>query len=354
MVHFFYQGALSYKRVATSIGLGSLCTAFALLASMQTATAGGFEPKTMQDTFEPNVVDRWLVIGKGWFQLDVTADSKVSTGYWDAEGNKQDFADTSWLHTTQKYDLTYGLTRYSQLSWTLRTHYVSLENDLLGTDSQQYGMGDPEVGYKYELFRTIKPLSSLAFYAKYKAPLANEAPGNYVGGPNTFSAFVFTTGTPDLSTGLQLKKGFGPAAVTLDLGYKYRIAGLTLYAIETNLNQFMMRIKPGDVASAKLDLDLQLGPAFLGASALFQHRTAFRIGNTAQGIDPNKNLEEVNGSDGWSLDAGMTVGMSVGHRFDVLGSVLIPIRGEDLQFFPIEDIHPTYGNTYSATMRYRF
>ena len=215
-------------------------------------------------------------------------------------------------------------------------------------------MGDPILGYKYEMYRTIKPLTSMAFYANYKAPLANEAPGNYVGGPNTFSSFVFTTGTPDVSAGVQLKKGFGPAAVTFDVGYKYRFAGLTLYAIETNLNQFMMRVKPGDVASAKLNVDLQLGPAFLGASALFQHRGAVKIGNTALGIDPNKSLADIEGSDGWSLDAGATAGISIGHRFDILGSVSMPLRGEDLQFFPLEDIHPTYGNTYSATMRYRF
>ena len=348
MIHFTNK----FVRQGVSL-LGCAGALFAMFAS-QTANAGGFEPKTMQDTFEPNVVDRWLVIGKGWLQLDVTADCKVSNGYWDENGVQQDFENTQWTFTSQKYDLTYGLTRYSQLSWTFQTHYVDLQNDFLGTDSQQFGMGDPTLSYKYELFRAIKPLTSLAFYARYKAPLANEAPGNYVGGPNTFSAFVFTSGTPDITSGFQLKKGFGPAAVTLDLGYKYRIAGLTLYAIETNLNQFMMRIKPGDVASAKLDVDLQLGPAFLGGSALFQHRSAFRIGNTALGIDPNKNLEEIKGSDGWSLDASGTLGFSVGHKLDVLGTVWIPLRGEDLQFFPIEDLHPTYGNTYSATVRYRF
>ena len=60
------------------------------------------------------------------------------------------------------------------------------------------------------------PLTSVIVYADYKA-LANEMPGNYVAGPNTFSAFVFTTGTPDLATGLAAKKQFGPAALTVDL-----------------------------------------------------------------------------------------------------------------------------------------
>ncbi len=320
----------------------------------QEAIAGGFEPKTMQDRFEPNVVDRYLVLGKGWLQFDITGEYKFSNQYWDADGNVQNFENAEWVYSSQKYTLSYGLTRYSQLSWGMKTHYVSLTNDVLGTDSQQFGVGDPEIGYKYELLRKIKPLTSLAVYVNYKTPLANEAPGNYVGGPNTFSSFIFTSGTPDISTGVQMKKGFGPIAITADVGYKYRVAGLTLYAIETNLNQFMMRIKPGDVTHAKVDLDLQLGPVFVGGSAFFQHRSSFRIGNTALGIDPNKNLEEVIDSDGWSLDVNTTFGVSIGHQFDLIGSVWIPLRGEDLQFFPIEDIHPTYGNTYTATMRYRF
>merc|ERR1712072_954296 len=108
---------------------------------------------------------------------------------------------------------------------------------------------------------------------------------------------------PDISTGIQMKKGFGPIALTADIGYKYRVAGLTLYAIETNLNQFMMRIKPGDVSHLDAQLDLQLGPVFLSSGALFQYRQTFLIGATAEGLDPNKNLEEILDSDGWSLDA---------------------------------------------------
>jgi hypothetical protein len=40
--------------------------------------------------------------------------------------------------------------------------------------------------------------------------------------------------------------------------------------------------------------------------------------------------------------------------FDIDLGVSVPVVGEDLQFFPIEDIHPTRGVTYSGTLEARF
>ncbi|MEC7986510.1 MAG: hypothetical protein VX278_15195 [Myxococcota bacterium] len=317
------------------------------------AFAGGFEPKTMQDKFEPNTVDRWLVIGKGWMQFELSGDYKLAKGYWNAEGEAVDFQSTRWLYSSQHLRFTYGVTRYSELLWSIKTHYVNLSNDL-GTNNSQYGFGDPEIGYKFELYRVMKPLTSVAVYARYKSPMSNESPGNYVAGPNTFTTFVFTTGTPDLSMGVQVKKGFGPIALTVDAGYMRRIAGLTLFSIETDRNQFMIRIKPGDVTHLDTQLDVQLGPVFLQTGGRFQHRQVLRIGTTAPGLDPNKYLEDYIGSDGWSLDARAALGVNIGHQVDLFATANIPIRGEDLDFWPLEELHPTYGNTYSAALRYRF
>ena len=61
-------------------------------------------------------------------------------------------------------------------------------------------------------------MTSVVTYARYKAPFANEMPrGTTSGGPNSFSNFVLTTGTPDLHVGLAAKKQFGPTAMTVDM-----------------------------------------------------------------------------------------------------------------------------------------
>jgi hypothetical protein len=116
----------------------------------------------------------------------------------------------------------------------------------------------------------------------------------------------------------------------------------------------MMRIDPGDIIKLDVKVEAQIGPVNLSGGSVFQQRDAFRIGNTNQGFVMTRNLEEIIDSDGWSLDgyAGLTVNIS--NKFDLIGRVLMPLVGEDLQFFPIEDLHPTHGNVYTGAFAFRF
>jgi hypothetical protein len=318
------------------------------------AYAGGLEAKTMRDPFSNRSNERGLVLGKGWFQVGLGSSYKLASGYWDSEGIKQDFESTDWTYTTQHLDLRYGITRNAELYWKFKTHYVSLKNTDLETDITQFGIGDPEFGYKFQLFRTNAPLTSVIVYGDYKAPLANETPGNYVGGPNTFSSVILTTGTADVTTGMAAKKQLGPLAVTLDYAHVFRTSGLAQYAIETDLNQFQTRVKPGDIDKIDAEASLQLGPVALSGGALFQQRKAFQIGPTSAGVFPNKNLKKIEGSDGWSLDAKAGLILNVFTELDIAANALIPIKGQDLLFFPLEDVHPTYGYTYSGEVIFRF
>ena len=43
-----------------------------------------------------------------------------------------------------------------------------------------------------------------------------------------------------------------------------------------------------------------------------------------------------------------------GKEFDLIANANIPLRGEDFMFFPLEDVHPTYGYTYSGEVVFRF
>lgn len=318
------------------------------------AFAGGFEGKTMRDPFSNRSVERGLVLGKGWFQLSLGSTYKMSTGEWDEDGEKVDWDSASWTYTTQHFGIRYGITRNVELTWKMKSHYVALVNPDLGTDISQYGIGDPEMGVKYQLLRTNAPLTSVIVYSNYKAPLANEMPGNYVGGPNSFSSFVLTTGTPDLSAGIAAKKQFGPAALTLDLAHIHRFSGLASYAIETDMNQFQTRVKPGDIFKVDAVAEGQAGPLNLSGGVIYQRRSTFQIGPTSAGFFPNKNLNPILDSDGWSLDAKAGVTLNVFQTLDIKGAALIPIRGEDFLFFPLEDVHPTTGSVYSGELVYRF
>ena len=326
----------------------------ATMTMISDAQAGGLEGKTMRDPISNRSLERGLVLGKGWFQISTGASYKMSSAYWDSTGVKQDWDSTSWLYTTEYMDLKYGITRNVEFSWKVKTHYVGLTNTHLGTDFHQFGMGDPEVGVKYQLYRSNAPLQSVIAYGSYKASVANEMPGNYVGGPNTFSNFILTTGTPDLSIGLAGKAQFGPMALTVDLSHKQRFSGLTSYAIETDMNQFQMRVKPGNVEKLDVTGETQLGFVNLQVGGVYQQRGFFEIGSTSKGFFPNKNLQTITDSNGWSLDAKVGATINVFNQMDIKAGALLPIRGEDLLFFPLEEVNPTYGAVYNGELVYRF
>lgn len=348
-------GAPHHRLAAVAVfGLG--------LAGSATANAAAFEAKTMRESLSAREVERPLILGKGWVEFGLGTDVKAARGAWDADGEKVDWSEgldgdlegARWLYTTQRLAVRYGVTRRGELYWTMKTHYVNLTNDQLDTDISQFGLGDPRFGYKYELFRSVAPLTSAIIYADYKAPAGNESPGNYIGGPTTFSAVIMTTGTPDAEIGLRGKRQVGPIAVELGAAYVHRFSNVVQYVIENELNQFSGRIKPGNITKADASLTVGLGPLALNGGALFQQRAATRVGATSGGLFPAKNLVIEEGSDGWSLDATAGATFNVTRGVDLVAGALIPVRGEDLMYFPIEDIHPTRGVTYSGTVEFRY
>ena len=331
-------------------------TALGLALSASTAQAAGFQAKTMRAPFSAREIERGLVLGKGWVEINLGTDVKNATGYWGADGTAEDFTDARWLYTTQSLNGRYGITQRGELFWKVKTHYVALDNDALGTEIRQFGLGDPEFGYTFEFFRSLAPLTSAVGYARYKAPrpLGNESPGNYVGAPNTLTAIIMTTGTPDITVGTAFKRQFGPGAVVADLGYIFRASGAPLYMLETEYNQFQMRIKPGSIVRLKVDGQVQASIVALQAGIDFQQRAATRIGPASGGLVASRNLEAVEGSEGWALDIPTKAIFHVTQTIDLEAGARIPVRGEDLDFWPIEDIHPTRGITYTGSFEFRY
>lgn len=332
-----------------------LCTlaAAAVLWAPQ-VDAAGFEAKTMRDTFSAREVERGLIIGKGWLEFGLGTDIKQAQGAWGSDRSEVDWENTNWMYTTQRLDLRYGVTRRSEVYWTVKSHYLQLTNSELGTDISQFGIGDPRFGYKFELFRGMAPLTSVIAFAEYKAPAGNESPGNYVGGPTTFTSFITTTGTPDLAVGVRAKRQVGPVALELGAARMRRFSGVVQYAIETKNNQFQGRIKPGDEVHLDGLVTLQAGPVALHGGGRYVSRDELKLGNTAAGWFPAANLNPQEGSDGWSLDARFGATIHITRGVDIVLAAQMPLQGEDLMYFPIEDLHPTRGNTYSGTLEFRY
>lgn len=313
-----------------------------------------FAVKTMRNPLPAREVERGLLLPKGWLELSLGYDHKIGTGAWTAAGEKELFEHARWTYRTEKATLRYGLGPRVELWWQLPFHQAQLTNDLLGTDTRDGSIGDPRFGARFELMETEAPTRSVALELAYKGPAAQETPGTYIGGPLNMSQFVFTTGTPDLSVGIGAKQQAGPIAVTAHLGYVRRFSAVVQYLVELENLQFLGRMKPGDQVVGDLHVGVQAGPAWLYAGPRFELRGETRIGTTSAGLSPSKQLDAVEGSDGKAvdLDVGAVLGLSRG--VDVVGYARLPVAGEDLQFFPIEDLQPTYGPTFGGALELRY
>lgn len=334
-----------------------LTIALALLP--HTAFAAGFQAKTMRAPLATTEVERPLIIGRGWLEVGLGADVKDASGYWTDDGQAASFLDADghgahWLYTTERLDLRYGVTRHAELYAHVPFHYVHLGNDILGTDTGNFGLGDPVLGWKIEWFRQHAPTTSVITDLHMKMPSGGESPGSFVGGPNTVSSFPLSTGTADLGLELAAKRQFGPFALTAGLGYTHKFSGVAQYVIEVEEYQFLGRFKPGDELRARVEPTVQAGPIAVGASLDYRLRGLAATGTTSDGLIPDKHLTPIDGSDGWSLDVAPVVTANITRGFDLSASVGIPLRGEDLTFFPFEELTPTRGITYSGTLELRY
>ena len=316
--------------------------------------AAAFEAKTGRLPLSVREVERALVMQKGWLEFGLSVDWKVANGYWTSEGEAADFDYAQWTYSTERMDIRYGITRRSEIFWRMPFHYMNLVNDELGTDTSTFGLGDPLLGYKYELFDKAAPTTSVAAYVQMKLPAGAESPGQYVGGPYTVDSFIISTGTPDYTIGVQGKQQAGPIAVVGGVGYTYRMSAVVQYLIEVTEYQFAGRIKPGSYVFGDLGVQLGLGPVVLLGNMHYLKRDETKVGTTGEQFLGNNQLYAIEGSDGWSLDADTGLMVNLTRGLDIQGGVNIPVRGEDLQFFPLESIHPTRGLTYTGTLKLRF
>jgi hypothetical protein len=78
------------------------------------------------------------------------------------------------------------------------------------------------------------------------------------------------------------------------------------------------------------------------------------MGTASPGLFADKNLKPMDGSDGSAVDMTTGVLANVTRGVDLIFDVSVPLSGEDLQFFPIEDIHPTRGTTYRTALELRY
>ena len=325
-----------------------------LLAASPEATAAGLQAKTMRAPLAAVEVERPLVIGKGWLEGSLGYEQKLADGAWSSSGEAVQWKSAQWLYTTERLGVRYGFTRSTEFYWDIPFHYARLKNDALGTDTEGFGIGEPKFGWKWEMFNRNIPTSSIVLDLQYKMPTGQETAGTYVGGPNTFSTIPMSTGQADLAMFLRGKRQFGPVALEGAVGWVNRFSGVSQFVVEVDQYQFSGRFKPGSEVRAELSPMVQLGPVALRGDLVYRRWFEAAVGTTAPGFFVDANLDPIAGSDGWAVDAGWGLVMNINRGLDILATASVPLRGEDLLFFPLESISPTRGLTLSTSVELRY
>lgn len=315
-----------------------------------------FGPKSSREVMPAREIERPLDMPRAWSEFTLGHTVKLGTGAWSPDGEVEPFENARWTYHTTLIRWRYGLARRSEMAWDVPIHVGNLKNDVLGTNTTSASVGDIRFRYIYQLYESDEaPMTSAVVEAELKGPTGRETPGTYVGGPNQVSNFIFSTGTWDFYLGVAGKKQVGPAAFTGRLGYQRRFSGNTQFVVETTENQFVGRFKPGDRLVGEIEAMGQLGPVALALRPTFMLRGPTKMGVTAKNwFNPGQDLVAIEDSDGWSLDLNGQLTLNATRGFDVHLQGSFPLRGEDLQLFPLEDIHPTYGPSFGGAVEVRF
>lgn len=332
--------------------LAACCGVVLTWASAVPAFAAGFQQKTMRVPLAVTEVERPLILGRGWLELGLGVDVKDAAGAWTAGGEPRGFGDdaTGWLYTTERVDVRYGITRHAELYARVPIHYARLTG--AGAATTAFGLGDPVAGGRLEWFRKQAPTTSITSDLYAKLPAGPEAPGSTVGTPARTTGVPLSTGTFDAGVEMAGKHQLGPVAVTAGIAYTHRFSGVTQYRLDIDDAPYAGRFKPGDEVRLRVEPVIQLGPVAVAAEVAYVRRAMAAIGTS--GGASGSELTAVAGSDGWAVDVtpGFTVNVTRG--FDLHAGVGVPIRGEDLVFFPLEDLTPTRGLLWSGGMELRY
>lgn len=321
-----------------------------------TAQAVPFGPKSSREVMPAREVERPLDMPRGWSEFTFGHSAKFGNGKWTADGQSESFEHAKWTWHTTLVRWRYGMTRRSDIQWDLPFHYGVLVNDELGTNLRSGNLGDIRLTYRYRLYEAEEaPMTAVVVESSIKGPTGRETPGTYRGGPDQMSTIITSSGSWDVYLGAAARRQVGPSRFTARLGYMRRFSGLTQFVVETDNDQFAGRFKPGDRLQASIEAMAQVGPVALGVAPSFAYRAATKAGVTSSNwINPGSSLVAYEGSDGVEVDLGVTLLVNVTRGFDFMVNANLPLMGEDLQFFPLEDVHPTFGPTFGAAAEVRF
>ncbi len=335
-----------------------------------------FQHHTSQAEIEQRIVERPLVVGKGWVELSLgfdwkhsaseflTGDSKATVGFVPDKHFERYDNDGRLDFRTWSLDARWGFTKGTDVYLHIPIVWNSLQNSNVGEDGSvvnvnTVALGDLEFGILAQLLRKVDPggkfNSSLGMHFDVKAPTGLESPGSNIPSPGLITVLPAGTGTYNLGLDLEFKQQIAIMAVNVRAGYVWRASNVVMYLAEDDWNLFQMRLAPGDGIQWDVGLTFQLANFLaLGLGGEFEYRFLTKIGPSSSGIAACKNCDPVADSDGLYMDGYGMVSVTPSRAFQVDVRFAYTLGGRRAFLIPIEDVSPTRGWTAGGAVTYRF
>jgi len=348
------------------------------------ASADMFQHHTSQSDIEQRIVERPLVVGKGWVEIGLGFDWKHSNSEFLAgEDGGGSFGFTKGTHYENygnnarlnfrrfvllgRWGFTKGTDLYVRVPFVW--NHLANDNEMTietgngeetrSTAVNTFAIGDVEMGVLIQWLRRQDPNgkfnTSLGSHIDIKAPTGLESPGSYIASPGLVTVMPTGTGTYNWGLDIEYKQQLAFMAVDVRAGFVWRTSGIAQYLIEDAENQFQMRIKPGD--AVEWDINLLFQPArFLtvGVGLRSQYRFVTKVGPSSRSLAQCKECDPIPDSEGLLMDAGLLVSVTPSREFQVDVKVDYTLAGLPAFMIPLEDVSPTRGLTVGANVLYRF
>jgi hypothetical protein len=308
------------------------------------ALAGPFTARTSQGPWTERAVAREYVLPKGWLQIGLSTDAKLSTAYRDADGDLVPWEEgTAWLFSRLWLRVDQGFSRRVRLYAHLPVVHAHLWS-AAGADTATTALGDIHTGFWVQPW--LERRGALAFQLDLKAPSGVEWPDDFIGGAANTAGFLTGTGITNLGLHTHGRLCLGEwGAVRAQVGWTHKFPAVVGYVVEDGGfgNGWL---DPGDEVVAGLEAQVQLGdPLALTLGGRFSHRGTYALGVAGPGA-ADLDLTPIPGSAGDFLDARLALAWSPDPHFEATAAGGLQVFGSDSRLFAhlgLEEFSPQPG-----------
>jgi hypothetical protein len=347
-----------------------------VLAVPVTASASWLQPHTRQEAIPQAEIQRPLVVGKSWLEVDLDFGWKHSDSHWlgtsttnlgftEGEHWESERNEGNWDHRKISFGLRWGFSRNIEFNLRVPVIWAQVWNNrMLGDDGSpdpivSVGLGDVHTGLRVQALRlqnadgTIS--NSLAFGLDMRLPTGAESPGTYIGGPNNIVTIITGAGTWGWDLYARYRQHLAILGIDVGIGYELNPANTVMYLLDTETQFFLRALDPGDVVHGDIKVTVQpIKQIAIQAGVEMDYRLVTKWGHTVDTLPACRDCFEVPNSEGLYMDfvAKLILDPTQHLGLDVYFEYTLAGRRNFL--WPLEEISPSRGWTLGGNVSYRF